>query len=296
MTFSGNQYEIAAGSYQATITEQGGGLRALTYEGRALVLPSDPAKITKAGVGQLLMPWPNRIDHGTYTFEGHEHRLPLNEADKENAIHGLVRWEAWTLAEHTPSKVRMGFRLLGRPGYPFRLDLTATYELHAEEGLTVTLGATNVGDGNAPYGQSAHPYLTVGVPLDECAVRFGAGTYLPVNDRLIPSGPPVDVSGTPYDLSAGVQLGDRLLDTAYTDLKVTDGRAWVRLAGAGRAVGLWADQAHPWMQLYTGEALGRQGLAAEPMTCPPDAFNSGVDLITLKPGAVFAGSWGIISL
>jgi aldose 1-epimerase len=25
-------------------------------------------------------------------------------------------------------------------------------------------------------------------------------------------------------------------------------------------------------------------VAIEPMTCPPDAFNSGIDLIVLKPG------------
>jgi aldose 1-epimerase len=40
----------------------------------------------------------------------------------------------------------------------------------------------------------------------------------------------------------------------------------------------------PWMQLYTGSAIGRAGLAVEPMTCPPDAFISGEDLIVLKPG------------
>jgi aldose 1-epimerase len=40
----------------------------------------------------------------------------------------------------------------------------------------------------------------------------------------------------------------------------------------------------PWMQLYTANAIGRVGLAVEPMTCPPDAFRSGDDLVVLKPG------------
>ena len=38
------------------------------------------------------------------------------------------------------------------------------------------------------------------------------------------------------------------------------------------------------MQLFTGEAVGRTALAVEPMTCPPDAFRTGQDLVVLQPG------------
>ncbi|GAA3216677.1 aldose 1-epimerase family protein [Actinocorallia longicatena] len=299
MTLSGTQYTIASGPYEAVITEQGAGLRSLTWDGLPLILPHDPDEVTPAGFGQLLAPWPNRVDHGTYTFEGVAQRLEINEPSRETAIHGLVRWESWNLAERTDSSVTLTHRLLGRPGYPFRLDLTAVYTL-AADGLNVRLSATNSGTRNAPYGQSAHPYLTVGLPLDECVVTFGGVRYQPVNERLIPSGLPVPVAGTPLDLSAGGVFGDRRIDTAYTDLPFSDGRTWVGLSGGGRTVGLWADESHPWLQLYTADDLGggdrRAGIAAEPMTCPPNAFNSGVDLITLKPGDTFGGSWGIISL
>jgi aldose 1-epimerase len=30
------------------------------------------------------------------------------------------------------------------------------------------------------------------------------------------------------------------------------------------------------------------------MTCPPNAFVTGTDLVTLEPGAEFGGSWGIV--
>jgi len=40
----------------------------------------------------------------------------------------------------------------------------------------------------------------------------------------------------------------------------------------------------PWCQVYSGEEIGRAGVAVEPMTCPPDAFNSGEDVIVLEPG------------
>ena len=40
----------------------------------------------------------------------------------------------------------------------------------------------------------------------------------------------------------------------------------------------------PWAQLYTAEHLGRPGVAVEPMTCPPNAFNTGRDLLALQVG------------
>ena len=50
--------------------------------------------------------------------------------------------------------------------------------------------------------------------------------------------------------------------------------------------------------VFTGDALPeperrRQGLAVEPMTCAPNAFNSGDGLLTLAPGETFRGQWGI---
>ncbi len=300
MTLTGIQHTITDGPYQAVVTEQGATLRSLTLDGRPLVLEHDPDDVVPAALGQILAPWPNRIDRGVYVFEGVEQRTPVTEPERDCAIHGLVRWESWRPAEQGRSSVTLRHRLLGRPGYPYLLDLSVTYAVHAERGLTATLSATNSGTRNAPYGQSAHPYLTVGLPLDECTVTFGATHYQPVNDRLIPSGAPVPVAGTRYDLTAGGRFGDRRIDTAFTGLPHADGRVWVGLSGGGRTVGLWADENHPWLQLYTADDLPgetmRTGLAAEPMTCPPNAFNTGVDLITLKPGDTFSGSWGIISL
>ncbi|KWX09966.1 galactose mutarotase, partial [Carbonactinospora thermoautotrophica] len=53
----------------------------------------------------------------------------------------------------------------------------------------------------------------------------------------------------------------------------------------------------PWVQVHTADRpeprFDRAGLAVEPMTCPPDAFNSGTDLVVLEPGAAHAASWTI---
>src|SRR5690348_11360137 len=116
---TGDQFAISAGRYDAVVTELGGGLRTLTHDGRPLILGYDADELVPAAAGQLLVPWPNRIDHGRYEFGGATHELPVDEPDRHTAIHGLARWEPWTLAEHEPHRVRLTHRLLGRPGYPF---------------------------------------------------------------------------------------------------------------------------------------------------------------------------------
>jgi aldose 1-epimerase len=295
---TGEQYEIASGPYRAVVTEAGASLRELTHEGRPLILSHGEDEIAPAAFGQLLVPWPNRVDHGRYTYGGTTHQLDVSEPEFDCAIHGLVRWAPWTPVDRRAHRVALTTRLLGSAGYPFRLDLEVEYALDPSEGLTVRLTATNTGRSPAPYGHGAHPYITVGEPLDACTVSVPGDRYQAVDDRMIPDGPPRKVEGTPYDLREGRTLGDQRIDNAYTGLaRDAEGRAWVHLTGSAHRTSFWVDEVHPWLEIFTAdtipEGLRRQGLGVEPMTCPPDAFNSGTDLIDLGPGARFSGSWGI---
>ncbi|MFF4169377.1 aldose 1-epimerase family protein [Streptomyces sp. NPDC001744] len=297
---SGEQYAFGAGDYRAVVTEQGGGLRELTYRGEPLVLSYGTDEPAPAAFGQLLIPWPNRIDRGRYVFDGTAHQLDLSEPERDCALHGLTRWVSWSPVGRAGDRVLLGCRLLGSTGYPFRLDLEAAYVLDADTGLTVQVTAVNAGSVPAPYAHGAHPYLTVGEPLDDCVVRVPGGKYLPVDERMIPQGPPVDVEGTPYDLRGGRRLGGLAVDLAFTALERDErDRAWVHLSGRTRTTSLWLDAAQPWLEVYTADdvpaAHRRRGLAAEPMTGPPNAFASGTDLVRLEPGAGFTGSWGIVA-
>lgn len=297
-SITGEQFALSAGPYQAVVTEAGASLRELTHEGRPLVLSHGADEPAPAASGHLLIPWPNRIDRGRYDYGGASHQLDISEPERDCAIHGLVRWAPWRVAEHEPHRVRLTHRLLGTAGYPFRLDLEAEYELDAAGGLRGRITVRNAGNATAPYGHGAHPYLTVGEPIDDCRVTLLADRYVPVDERMIPAKPSEDVTGTQYDLRLGHVLGDRVIDNAFTELnRDGDGRVWVELAGSERAVRLWADEAHPWMMIYTAEnaPVPRTGLAAEPMTCPPNAFASGEGLVHLEPGAEFTGTWGIVA-
>ena len=131
------------------IVEVGGGLRSYSAGGRELLDGYGADEMCASGRGQVLLPWPNRLEDGSYEFEGRRHRLPLTEPDTRTAIHGLVRWASWRVAEHEAHRVVMEHVLHPQPGYPFSLRLGIEYAL-SEDGLRVRTTATNTGAGALP--------------------------------------------------------------------------------------------------------------------------------------------------
>ena len=292
---SGEQYEISCGEHVAVVTEVGATLRSYSVAGRDVVRGFGVEEEVHKGHGQQLLPWPNRIRDGRYTFGGTEQQLALSEPDRHNAIHGLVRHVAWDLVEKNARSVRQ--RVVVRPqiGWSGTLEATITHTV-GDDGLEVEVSAVNLGREAVPFGYAAHPYLTVGEKtVDEVQVKLPAGQWLEVDDRLLPVAlHPVDAE---HDLREIGRLGGRSFDTAFTDLKRNeDGRWRVCLRLGERRATLWADQAYSWLQVFTGDHLRNISMAVEPMTCGPDAFNPGVthdSMLVLEPGGRFAGTWGI---
>jgi aldose 1-epimerase len=148
---SGEQFEIAFGEQRAVAVEVGGGLRTYSVAGEDVLDGYGVDEMATGGRGQVLIPWPNRLQDGSYEFDGHRHQLPLTETAHSNAIHGLVRWVAWCEREHESHRIVLGHVLHAQPGYPFTLELQIEYELTAS-GLTVRTTATNIGAATCPYG------------------------------------------------------------------------------------------------------------------------------------------------
>jgi len=300
---SGEQFEIAGGGYRAVVTESGAALRLLEYAGRSLVDGFGEQDMSSGGRGQLLAPWPNRIEDGAYEFEGRSLQLGLTDPSRRNASHGLVRWAAWSLEEHAASSVSLTYRLMAQSGYPWTLDLHVIYDLSAD-GLTVTQTATNLSDSPAPFASGAHPYLSAGAgPVDGWELTLPASTRLLTSpDRLLPTGREA-VDGTAYDFRVTRPLRGTVVNHAFTGLDRNEGgRAVVVLQGE-HVVSLWVDERHGWLQVYTADdvpATARRSIAVEPMTAPPNAFRSGEDLTVLaaagRNGDEFSASWGIQAL
>ncbi len=296
---TGSQYRIGAGAYSAVITELGAGLRELTHRGAHVIAGYPPDELPPGAAGQLLAPWPNRIDGGRYPVAGAEHQLDLSEPAHGNAIHGLTRWMPWPAMSHSADTVLLRMAVLGRAGYPFCLEMDAEYRLSEDHGLQVSITARNTGSRPAPYGTGSHPYLDAGTAtLDECTLSLPAARWLPADERGIPAGDARDVAGTDADFRTARPIGDVRLDHALTGLACDGlGRAWARLTSDRTQVGLWAGQGYHWLQVFTGDTLNaarrRRALAVEPMTCPPNAFVTGTDLIILDPGSSVTHVWGI---
>lgn len=142
----------------------------------------------------------------------------------------------------------------------------------------------------APFGAGFHPYLTAGgASLKECRLRLPAQTMLNTKaDGTVTARKPVSQD---FDLTNGPLLAGRKIDHAYTGLPEEGWTAELIHDPSGFVVRMIADS--PWVQVYTGDRIDRAGVAVEPMTCPPNALNSGEDLIHLVPGEWFRIGYSI---
>ncbi len=291
---SGAQFQLTSGDQEATVVEVGGGLRTYAVGGVDVLDGYGEDEMASGGRGQHLLPWPNRIRDGRYTFDGADLQLALTEPARHNASHGLVRWANWAATVEEADRVVMELVLHPQPGYPFSVGLSTEYRL-GPGGLSVATTATNLGDRRCPYGAGSHPYLTVGTDrVDEAVLHVPAGTRLDSDDRGIPVGA-IAVGGTPYDFGQARVIGDLVVDNAYTDL--TGDQAVLAAPGDGRRVTLWWDAAYRWVMVFTGDTLDparrRRSLAVEPMTCAPNAFVTGDGLRVLEPDERWTTTWGI---
>lgn len=293
---TGAQYSISSGDYTAVLCEVGATLRTLQRDGVDLIkgFGAEDA-IDQACRGQQLLPWPNRIRDGRWVWRDETLQLPISEVPRSTAIHGLVRWLPWELVEHRPDHVTQRVVLRPQHGWPATMEAVLTHRVDPD-GLTVELLVVNPGEEDLPFGYGAHPYLTAGEDdVNDLEVCSPASQHLVVDpQRLLPER--VEDIPANRDLRTPRRIAGLDLDTAFTGLETERGQWTVRLRHGSRTTELWADDVFGWLQVFTGGGNTDWGLAVEPMTCGPDAFNSGPThegLIVLRPGRRFAGTWGI---
>jgi aldose 1-epimerase len=286
------------GDAVAVITEVAASLRVLSIGGVDLTEPYGEEVVPPFGDGIVLVPWPNRVEDGLWTHEGVAQTLDITEPARRNALHGLLRDRPYTMVEQSADAVTLAATVHPTRGYPFILDTTVRYEL-VEDGIRVTHGVVNVGEDRAPYAVGTHPFLRLGdVPTDELSLAVAAGTRFETDDRLNPIRE-TSVDGTDYDLRAGRLVAGLDIDDAFGGVTSVDGVSRHRLtAPDGRFVELWQHSDFAYVQVFTTRIFPKGGglgtaIAVEPMTAPPNAFNSGQGLRWLEPGESWSGSWGI---
>ena len=289
---SGREIVVQAGEYEARVVTVGAGLAGLRYRGHDLVVPHGVGECPPGYLGKVLMPWPNRIAGGSYSWEGATYDLPVDEPTFGTSLHGFVAFQEWEIAEANASSVILRTLIAARYSYPWTLLASARYSLDAQRGLTVELSATNIGKGTAPYGVGFHPYLAVDdAQADELELTNPASIIYEANASMIPVAAH-DVASFGLDFRSPTLIGGSRLDHAFAGLPED---TWtVTLRDPASRVGVSLSSDARWLQVYSADYIGRVGVAVEPMSCPPNAFNSGTDVVALGPGESYTLSARII--
>lgn len=254
----------------------------------------------------LLFPFPNRISFGRYTFQGKTYQLPTNSHG--NAIHGLVinqrfRVEAAEATEHGAHLrcVVAHADLADTAGYPFPFRFVADYLLRGLA-LTLTVSASNTGDGPMPIGFGIHPYFAAPIAprgrREDCSIAVPVGERWELTDSLVPTGRRIPLTATDA-LRTLTPLDGRTYDDVFGNVALVDGRSTCRLVdpAASLEVDLEADAGFREIVVYAPPGLS--AVCFEPYTCATDAFNlneRGIDAgrIVLASGQAWTGTMRIV--
>ena len=300
---------LTHGDLYLIVSAYGASLRGLTrgegVNAKPIVTSYNGAANKIGGQGDILIPYPGRVNRGAYNFEGKHYQLPVNDKEGPNSIHGFVRNVLWNVTEQTADTVTFQTHLnaaeYAPKGYPFSLQVEIAYAI-GPDGLTCSYAMKNVGDTAAPVAAGFHPYFTVGSEtIDNDILHVPFKGKLEFNDNLIPTGTVLPVSGTDFDFLEPRTIGKVEINTCYVQpVRDADGRLRVSLQNArsGDAIVVWMDESFDYVVLYSGDVLPagheRRALAIEPMTCASDAFNHHEwGLVSLAPGQEVRGNWGV---
>ena len=293
---------IEAGGLTAKIINWGAVIQDLRLAGHSdpLVLGFEDFRfypVHSPHFGAMVGRFANRIAHGRFTVDGKTYQTDMNFLGK-HTLHGGaggIGRQLWTLQEAGPDFVALTYRARdGEMGFPGNLDISCTYRVMPSGRLIMELSAAT--DAPTLCNIAHHSYFNLddGGRSDVLghSVQIEAGTYLPVDGELIPTGDIASVEGTEFDFRTPrrIRNADGTLHIAY-DLNycLSDARGPLRrtatVRGARSAVEMEVWTTEPGLQFYDGVGVARDvpglegiiygvhgGLCLEPQIWP-DAPN-----------------------
>jgi len=256
----------------------------------------------------ILFPFPNRLKHGKFTFEGQEYQLPLNESSGAHAIHGFTPRNPWrvtgsgTEADHAwlTGELHLAEDLPHAVAFwPANFIINISYRL-STTALIAIATVDNPSDAPLPFGLGFHPYfchpLKPGA-VDELILSAPVAQVWEVENGM-PTGKRLPVPAD-LDFSTPRAIGSTPLDTLYR-LPARTGDSPTPVArlthpSAPGELSVWAPPEFGELLLFTPPH--RQAVAIEPYTCATDAPNlqaAGIDAgwRVLPPGEQFVAAVG----
>lgn len=226
----------------------------------------------------------NRIAGGKFELDGQHYQLPLN--DGENCLHGgddNFSLRFWKIDKQTLTNNSVTLLLIsvdGDQGFPGTLNLSVTYQLSADNKLSIHYSAnTNLA---TPINLTNHTYFNLGEK--DCQLlnlQINSSAYLESDAANIPTGKIISVAETDYNFRKPASVGHRQKITEDKSLKEKNGydhcfvldntpfdkpKAILTSLQNQISLSIYTDQ--PTIQLYTGFYLSEkfsayQGLCLE---------------------------------
>jgi aldose 1-epimerase len=272
--------------------------------------------------GALIGRYANRIANGRFSLDGHEYRLPINDAP--NTLHGGPRSfdsKVWTTVRTFQEPTEAGVQLRyvspdGENGFPGRLTVDVIYTLTDQDEVRIDYSATT--DKDTVVNLTNHSYFNLAGEasgsVERQMIEIAASRYTPTDKHAIPTGEIAEVSGTPMDLRGLAPIGAHLRDD-FAQLVWAHGydHNWVLDHGGGETAGFAARAydpdsgrtldlytTQPGLQFYTsnglnGSVVGRSGVAyrqtdafaLEAEHFPDSPNHPAFPTTELKPGETF---------
>ena len=266
----------------------GGSIGGWTRRGVPVLRPTPPHALAGGSSRALscfpLIPFPNRIAWGRFSFGGESFQLDRNFGDHPHTIHGNAWQRSWQVMESTSSEAELvlDFDPASDIGshWPYRYCATLRYAL-AADGLIVTLGFANTDHRAQPVGLGLHPYQPR-TPQTSIALR--AGSVWHTGEDALPDAR-LPVTGH-WSFEPGHVIAPPPLDNSYADWA---GRAEITRPEHRLRLVITADELFCHVVVYT--PAGKPYFAVEPASNMTDAVNH-MDSVpdhglrVLQPGTV----------
>ena len=270
--------------------------------------------------GAIVGRFANRIDNGKFLINEEEYKLALN--NNGTSLHGgikgfdKVNWNVVNYDYLNKRSIKLNYLSKHmEEGYPGNLDIYVTYTLLDDNELKVEYKAET--DKTTVLNLTQHSYFNLsgessGDILDH-ELLINADSFLPVNEKIIPTGEIKNVQDTPFDFRERKKIRRDILKN-NRQLKLGNGydHCWVlndynkKLRKISE---VYSNQTRikmevftdlPGLQLYSGNFLdgslnskkgkkyiNRSGLCLETQAFPNSPNNESFPTTILEPGEKF---------
>ena len=216
-----NIYILKGGSLEMTVTDFGARVLTLMvpdrngdkadvavgYASLDEYLECPGERFFGAAVGRMA----NRLGGACFELDGKPYRLPAN--DNGNTLHGGdlgFDRVMWTVKEVRPDSILFQLRDPdGQEGWPGNLDVEMRYTLTEDNSFKVEYEA--VTDAPTLCNLTHHTFFNLtgdaSRSILDHVLQIDAPSYIPVDEKLIPTGEVRAVEGTAFDFNEGKPIG-----------------------------------------------------------------------------------------